>query len=183
MNTAKEFLIYKLKELHNKFPEIKIYYEHDFDINTHIIEVFPYDVFQSDDYIECEIIIKKEFYDKFPNESLAFVSENSRTRVENPQFILETKPILTVSQVLLENYSYSKETTNLLHFNIKRLLAEYKIDLQLDFEQYLSELKTNTFDYKIDISRNSKLNEFVNNNKALPSFEIEDVEKTELMAA
>lgn len=81
------------KELYNSFQNlsgIKLSYEYNSNINTHIIEVLPLKTFNSTSYIDLEISFEEKINDLYPNEELVFISSNSLTKINNPEIILDT---------------------------------------------------------------------------------------------
>lgn len=84
---AKDFLIEQLNSLSVMFPDVCIKYEHRKNTNSHIIEVKPVSVFENnEDYIRAEINLEESFEKKFPNEDLIFISENSLTKINDPEY-------------------------------------------------------------------------------------------------
>jgi hypothetical protein len=101
MKEPKEYLKKELKQLLNKFQDIQIRYEFDEDDFVHIIEVTPLAVYESDKtYVKFEIELRKKFAIEFPNEEIMFVSEDSLTKIETPEFVL-SNPSVSAD---LENY-------------------------------------------------------------------------------
>lgn len=90
MKTSKEFIIQKLNEMHFLFNDIKIRYEYRDYLNTHFIEVLPYDTFESNqDYILFEMSIEKEFEDLFgTDQEILFISSDSLNEIKESQFSL-----------------------------------------------------------------------------------------------
>lgn len=87
--TSKGFIKNKMRALVEKFPDIKITYQFDKFLKTHIVEVLPKELFEiSEEYklLESEIIF--EFDDIFLSESILFISEDSLNEIDNPEFEL-----------------------------------------------------------------------------------------------
>ena len=92
---AKIFLKQELENIYRKIDGISIRYEYISHIHAHIIETTPLTVFNnSDEYMNLEIILEKEFNDLFPKEELVFVSTDSLTKVNNPEFEFVSKSVV-----------------------------------------------------------------------------------------
>lgn len=82
----------ELQLLFSLIEGIEIRYEFKKSILTHFIEVKPLDLFDSNNlYIEKEIALEDKFSKLFPNEDLVFISQNSLSKIENPDLILPFK--------------------------------------------------------------------------------------------
>jgi len=82
----------ELEVLSSLIEGIEIRYEFKRSISTHLIEVKPIDLFNSNKlYIEKEIELEEKFSELFPNEDLVFVTEDSLSKIENPDLILPCK--------------------------------------------------------------------------------------------
>ena len=87
MMKAKDFILERLNKLANTFPEIKLRYELSRNTGTHIIEVIPLHVYESnEDYLMAEDAFEEEFNSLYPSEEIIFISENSLTEVKNPEY-------------------------------------------------------------------------------------------------
>lgn len=84
--TSLNFLKERLQEIVNNFNDVTISYEYLEYSNTHIVELYPVEIFENDKrYMELEVSLENDFNNLYPNEEIVFVSENSVTRVENVQ--------------------------------------------------------------------------------------------------
>jgi hypothetical protein len=82
----------ELQLLFSLIEGIEIRYEFKKSISTHFIEVKPLDLFNSNDlYIEKEIELEDKFSKLFPNEDLVFISQDSLSKIDNPDLILPYK--------------------------------------------------------------------------------------------
>lgn len=71
MMTPREFIIEKLNRIHSLMEGIGFRYAYDVEINYHVIEVFPVNLYDSNEkYIELEIDFKERFYEMFPSENI-----------------------------------------------------------------------------------------------------------------
>ena len=91
MNKKNDGRIAMIKEFlensHSKFPNMNFRCEYNPISFTYIIEVQPLSDFEeNEDYAELEYNFISEFEEKFPQYLLTFVSDNSMTKVENPNF-------------------------------------------------------------------------------------------------
>lgn len=86
---SKEFLIEKLTEISSKFEDVKIRYEYRKNTYSHIVEVIPLAIFDSDEeYMMAEASLEDEFEALFPKEDIVFISEGSLTEIESPDLLL-----------------------------------------------------------------------------------------------
>ncbi|ENA1802815.1 hypothetical protein ABF179_002227 [Flavobacterium psychrophilum] len=84
--TSIDFIIKELKSLHNKFTNSNIRYEFCKSSNTHLVEVTPFEFYNSETYMEAELDFEDLFSDNFPNEDLVFISEQSLSKISDPIF-------------------------------------------------------------------------------------------------
>lgn len=86
---SKKFIKSKLESIHSLFKNMGVRYEYRDNISTHIIEVKPIDFFNNNNaYIDLEMQLEDEFYNLFPNEELLFVTMDSLTKINIPEFEL-----------------------------------------------------------------------------------------------
>ena len=84
---AREYILDQLKELHIRVEGIKIRYEFNDDLNTHLVEVLPLSLYEDNqEYILAEMEFEEEFRTEFPEEEILFVSADSLNQVENASF-------------------------------------------------------------------------------------------------
>lgn len=94
-NTAKNFIIEKIKELSTKYPDVKFTYKFvlfDFD-TTHYVGVSDVDLYESNNYIDNEFIINKSFDEKFPSQILLFVNPESLNWFTDCEFVIKNGEI------------------------------------------------------------------------------------------
>ena len=75
-----------MQELFKKYHNIGIKYEFIENSNTHLLQIAPKDFFELADFKNTKIETILDFYDKFPESSIAFVTKDSLVTVENPEF-------------------------------------------------------------------------------------------------
>ncbi len=86
------FILEELHILFSLIEGIEIRYEYKSNLSTHLIEVKPLDLYNSSElYIEKEIELEERFSKLYPNEDLVFVSEDSLSKIENPNLTLQYK--------------------------------------------------------------------------------------------
>lgn len=84
-----EYIIKELSLLHEKFTAIKISYEFNEEIKTHLIEILPLEVYNSKEFILEEIKITENFENTFGyNQNILFISEESLNIIENPTYVI-----------------------------------------------------------------------------------------------
>lgn len=92
-----QFIKDRLIKLFAKFPFLTIRYKYISEDQTHVVEVLPFFEFENNtDYQAEEGEVTFEFDNAFFPESLLFVSENSLTKMIDPDFELKSD-ILTAS--------------------------------------------------------------------------------------
>ena len=84
--TSIDFIIKELKSLNNKFTNSNIRYEFCKSSNTHLVEVTPFEFYNSETYMEAELDFEDLFSANFPNEDLVFISEQSLSKISDPIF-------------------------------------------------------------------------------------------------
>src|SRR5690625_5020299 len=97
---VKDFLKTKLKTIFLTLDDIERAYEYRVSTATHIVEVKPIELFYSDKYVHMEITLEEEFREKFPNEELLFITENSLTEIRNPDFVYSVKLNFTLTDTV-----------------------------------------------------------------------------------
>lgn len=86
--SPKEFIKARLNELRNIFPELSFKYKFNSNTSTHIVDVRPLDCYKDNpDYIKYEADFGFEFDNRFYPETVLFVSEDSLTQINNPEFV------------------------------------------------------------------------------------------------
>lgn len=84
----KDFIIRRLNELRNFFPELSFKYKFNQHTSTHIIDVRPLECFSSNqDYIKSEADFSYEFDNLFYPETILFISKDSLTEIKDPDFV------------------------------------------------------------------------------------------------
>lgn len=87
---AKEFIHAELLRFVEAFTEVRVRYEYDSEARVHTVEVLPKEIYHSDAaYIRWEDDFYRRFVDRFPMESICFVSEDALAGIDNPEFVLE----------------------------------------------------------------------------------------------
>ncbi len=102
MKNSIDFIKSELKNLHNKFLSSSIRYEFCNLTNIHIIEITPFDLYNSELYMNNELAIEALFAKQFPKEELIFVSEMSLTKISNPFFEILAQKIGRISTDFIE---------------------------------------------------------------------------------
>lgn len=89
---AKEFIKNRFNEIRNLFPELTFKYKFNEANFTHLIEVQPVETFENNlDYIKVEACFSIEFDKIYYPESLLFLSDNSLSKIDKPDFIFSAK--------------------------------------------------------------------------------------------
>jgi hypothetical protein len=92
---SRDYIEKRISDLALKFTGIRIRYEHRDITQSHIIEILPLDLYESNtEYLLEEELIEKEFSVLFPDENILFVSEGSLTELTCVDFELGYKEVL-----------------------------------------------------------------------------------------
>ena len=86
---AKDFVIKRLEEFLKAFKDARVRYEHDSMTQTHIVDVCPQAVFDSQEFLDWECKLYDQFLIDYPGEVIGFISENALVGIENVDFELE----------------------------------------------------------------------------------------------
>jgi hypothetical protein len=104
---SKEYIKNKLQELKDTFFNISFRYQFEENTQTHIVEVLPLEYYDKNlNYIKAEARLIIDFEKTFDSESILFVSEDSLTKVVNPEFVLDSF-VFTLNP--LKDYHYSTD--------------------------------------------------------------------------
>lgn len=93
MKDSQAFVIKKLNQLFETIDGIEIRYEYRDYLFTHIIEILPFHVFDSNqEYILFEMEFENEFEKLFRNkEDILFISADSLNEIKDVQFSLKNE--------------------------------------------------------------------------------------------
>jgi len=101
----KDYIRTKLDEISVLLPELKFKHQFNESTLTHIIQVDPFDDYQSNNnYIKLEAELVFEFENTFFPETILFVSDNSLIQVTNPDFVIQKQTF--ISPTLKASYSF-----------------------------------------------------------------------------
>jgi hypothetical protein len=121
---SKEFVLNKLDSLVHKFPGIEILYQFDNQINTHVVEIHPFSIFESlHEYRDLETEISFEFDETYTSENLLFISSNSLCKVVTPDLVL-TGILHNIIPEIIEPEIYKFTFSN---------SVSYSTDKEIDF--------------------------------------------------
>lgn len=114
---SSEFVINRVKELADKFVDIKLRYEYRQSSLSHLIEILPFDLYEKNkDYMMEEANFESEFLDLYPSEEILFISEQSLSEICNPIFELGHTTVVdnsvTVVEVELDDYNHAYSNVN-----------------------------------------------------------------------
>lgn len=81
---TKEFIIQELNHIHALINCIGFTYAYDLDINYHVIEVYPVEIYDSnDEYIKLEMDFKERFQRLFPTENIVVSTDRESHDMKN----------------------------------------------------------------------------------------------------
>ncbi len=79
-----DFIIKSLKDLHDKFVHSNMRYEFLPNLKSHLIEITPIEFYESEDYIDQEMILEENFKNMYFDEDIVFITNDSLNKIENP---------------------------------------------------------------------------------------------------
>jgi hypothetical protein len=90
---ASEFIREKLLELHGQFSNLTIKSGFDESINTHIVNITPISEFRDNKELEDRwFLISIEFMKLYPDEGIAFITDDSYLNLDKAEFVLDEDP-------------------------------------------------------------------------------------------
>lgn len=120
----KDFIKARLNELRNIFPELSFKYKFNPNTSTHIIDVRPLDCYKENpDYIKYEADFGFEFDNRFYPETVLFVSEDSLTQINNPEFVFNANQFSEDIQVSVTPIEINGWTQNHYELQLEYALA------------------------------------------------------------
>jgi hypothetical protein len=91
----------KLGELVKTVPHVRVRYAYDSEFKNHIVEIKPAEVYRDDlTFAENESALCLDFSEKFPYDSIIFISEDDAVKVEHPDLVIQGILYETDSSVL-----------------------------------------------------------------------------------
>jgi hypothetical protein len=84
MKKENKLVIKLLDALAAKHPHMSFIYGFNVWANQHVVEVSPRESFDSEQYLLDEVEATAEFYSKFQNQGLLFLSDDPYLKVDNP---------------------------------------------------------------------------------------------------
>lgn len=85
--TAREFIINRLEYLTALCDEVSVRYEDHAVSHSHFVEIIPQSAYDADNtYLEWENETMLEFINKFPLETLSFISEDALVKIDMVDF-------------------------------------------------------------------------------------------------
>lgn len=133
--TSKEYIISKLESFITSFPQARVRYEHDADIDTHFVEILPNELYHlNESYIDWEEQLFDDFVEKFPGESIGFITDDAIVGLDNIDF-----------EIYGEKFDFLYTTTN-ESLSVCNEFLEITSSVSLnnsDFNEYFSEKNSN----------------------------------------
>ncbi|HZW78532.1 MAG TPA: hypothetical protein VFF21_09540 [Flavobacteriaceae bacterium] len=112
-SNSKEFLRAHLNQIFLETDGITISYEFRSSSNTHLVEVKPKDIYNSEAYMDKEMELEDKFREFFPDEELMFINETSLTQIKSPEFCFQFKFDYELSMIItpmkMKNQSMTRE--------------------------------------------------------------------------
>ncbi|MGB9748142.1 MAG: hypothetical protein ACPLXM_14545 [Bacteroidales bacterium] len=87
--TSIEYIKARLQEVMKRFPQLSFRYKYSALNSTHVIDVQPFELYsKNSDYGNWEAQFTYDFDNSFPTETVLFISDNSLTKIEFPDFVI-----------------------------------------------------------------------------------------------
>lgn len=156
MNESREFVIEQLNKLFLQLDEVEIFYRYDKKKGLHIIKVQPEEIFsESVQYIEMEESLEANFIEKFPEEEILFIGQDSLIEIGNPDkvfsSVIDYDDLEAFIPSELENLpQFSMHIKMQMDFNWKVESSSFKIN---DFGRF--DFDSNDFEPEPDSDRYS----------------------------
>lgn len=110
--TTIDYIVTGLSLLVTRFPLLTFKYAYKKDCSTHVILVEPLNEFEENDlYLEAESDFVFNFENRFVQESILFVSDNSLIKVEQPEYTIRSGQLVFTCELKQEipNFIYESE--------------------------------------------------------------------------
>lgn len=126
---SKQYIINKIKELHDQLPGLTIKYKYDSYTQMHIVEIMPLSEYEdNEEYRKLETGIGYEFDSLFFPESVMFISSNSLTQMVSPELVIEPVIRTSLKNDLLSdpfqiNFNVTQNCSDTIHESNKYSLA------------------------------------------------------------
>lgn len=122
--SPKDFIKARLNEIRNIFPELSFKYKFNSNTSTHIVDVRPLNCYQKNqDYIKYEAEFGFEFDNRFYPETVLFVSEDSLTQIDNPEFVFNANQFSEDIRVSVTPVEINGWTQNHYELQVEYALA------------------------------------------------------------
>ena len=120
----KDFIKARLNELRNIFSQLSFKYKFNPNTSTHVVDVRPLDCYtENPDYIKYEADFGYEFDNIFYPETILFISEDSLTQIDNPEFVFNANQFSEDLQVSVLPVEINGWTQNHYEFQVEYALA------------------------------------------------------------
>lgn len=85
--TSKVFIEQRINQLSLLFPSTRVRVQYDAYSYTYAIEVTPISVYESNQFLDWQCNTFSEFFNLFPTECIFFITEDSLSKIENPDIV------------------------------------------------------------------------------------------------
>lgn len=100
---SKEYIRKELKNIIEVFKNIKLLYEYDELCKIHTVKILPNDFTElNDKFAEFQYSLIEYFMDKYPNESVLFITNDSPIKINNPEFTFIGELYLDINKRLTQ---------------------------------------------------------------------------------
>lgn len=108
MIDPREFVIEQLNRIHTLMDGIGFKYAYDVELDYHVIEVYPVDLYDSNEkYINLEMEFKERFYDLFPNVNIVVSTDREIHDMNNLIYSVCPENKVTFNMGTQDDYDYS----------------------------------------------------------------------------
>ncbi|MDR0414498.1 MAG: hypothetical protein LBH84_03685 [Prevotellaceae bacterium] len=106
---ARKFLVRELNTLVSRLSGARLRYKYDEPTETHVVEVSPKYVYNSDRFMELSGEVYDKFDNLFPNEGFAFISDDNYLGIDSVE----------AEERVFYNVSQAEQKSTLLHRKTK----------------------------------------------------------------
>lgn len=107
MMESMKFIIQELNHIHTLINSIGFRYAYDLDVNYHVIEVYPVEIYDSnEEYIKLEMDFKERFQRLFPTENIVVSTDREIHDMKNLIYSVCPENKISFNSVNQDDYNF-----------------------------------------------------------------------------
>ncbi len=113
--TAEQYIIQQINAFEEKFPQVRVRYQHDAAAEAHVIEVLPNSTYYHDEkYVEWEEDLFEKFIKLYP-ENICFITDDDLVGIDKVNYEKQGREYMEYS---VRKHTYTTfETANIHQLN------------------------------------------------------------------